>query len=140
MIVLDTNVLSEFMKAQADPAVENWLRKFDYHDLYTTSINEAEILGGLALMPAGRRRSDLESAARQMFVEDLSGHILSFGHADALNYAEIMANRQGLGRRIQPLDAMIAAVARTHVAAVATRDIADFEHCGVELLDPWSPS
>ncbi len=138
MMVLDTNVLSELMREAPSPAVVIWLARQDVTRIRTTAINSAEILAGIAVLPEGRRRAGLLSAAHRMFSEDFANRLLPFDQKAAPYYAEILAARQNLGRRIEPLDAMIAAVARAFGAAVATRNVSDFDDCGITLHDPWS--
>ena len=107
--------------------------------LFTTSICQAEILAGLAVMPEGRRRAALEMAARAIFADDFNGRVLPFDAMAAAAYPDIFAARRRTGRPTAPLDLMIAAVARANGAGVVTRDIGGFEDCGVPLADPWQP-
>ena len=137
MIILDTNVLSELMKPRPSAAVVGWVTAQPAASLYTTSITEAEILHGLLLLPAGRRRRALEEAARAMFAEDFEARILGFGSDAALPYAQIASDRRRAGRAISHFDAQIAAVARTTGAIVATRNAEDFDGCGVTVVNPW---
>ena len=137
MIILDTNVLSEAMKPAPAAAVLAWLAAQTAASLCTTSITQAEILHGLMLLPAGRRRRALEAAATSMFSEDLAGRILGFGTEAAPPYAEIASKRRRAGHPISHFDAQIAAIARANGAAIATRNVADFADCGVALVDPW---
>lgn len=138
MIVLDTNVLSELMRTEAVPPVRKWLAQVEPDDLYTTSVCEAEILMGLAIMPSGRKKSAMEVAAYRMFAEDFGDRILPFDSEAARSYAEIVAVRRRRGSPVQALDAMIASIARVHDAAVATRNLKHFEGCGLVLHDPWA--
>jgi predicted nucleic acid-binding protein len=105
--------------------------------LFTTAITEAEVFYGIALLPSGKRRRQLESAASLVFDQDLTGRILPFDSAAAREYAQIMATRRQVGRPIAEADAQIAAIARSRGAAIATRDIADFSDCGLAVLSPW---
>ena len=89
------------------------------------------------LLPKGRRRIAIEAAAKAMFEEDFDARILPFGGDAAVAYAEIATVRRRMGRPISNFDAQIAAIARSTGAAVATRNIADFDDCDVELIDPW---
>ena len=139
MILLDTNVLSELMKPRPAPAVVDWMAAQPAASLYTTSITQAEILYGLMLLPRGRRRSALEDAATSMFAEDFGGRIVGFGSDAAPAYAQIASDRRRAGRPLSHFDAQIAAVARFLGAAIATRNTADFEGCGVTVVDPWRP-
>jgi hypothetical protein len=139
MIVLDTNVLSELMKPKPATKVIDWMATQPAASLYTTSITQAEILYGLMLLPPGRRRSALEAAATSMFSEDFGGRILEFGSDAAPRYAQIASDRRRAGRPISHFDAQIAAIARFMGAAIATRNTADFDGCGVTRVDPWKP-
>jgi predicted nucleic acid-binding protein len=138
MIVLDTNVLSEMMRAQRDPTFVRWILATDSSELFTTTVAQAEILFGMALLPEGRRRTMLAAAIKQMFAEDFAGRILPFDSASAEEYAALAAQRRGLGRPMAPFDAQIAAIARSRNAVLATRSIKDFMDCDVRLVNPWA--
>lgn len=137
MIILDTNVLSELMRSEPTVAVFEWVARQPRAMLYTTSINKAEILYGIAALPEGRRRAALAAAAEAMFTEDFFGRVLPFDDAAAVFYADIVASRRRRGQPIEAFDAQIAATARVAGAEVATRDTADFAACGVRLINPW---
>ncbi len=137
MIVLDTNVVSELMKAKPSPAVLAWIARGDSSGYCTTSITQAEILHGVMLLPASRRRRAIESAAEAMFATDFAGRILAFDSSAARSYAELVSDRRRRGRPISQFDAQIAAIARVAGATLATRNVRDFEHCGVGVVDPW---
>jgi predicted nucleic acid-binding protein len=139
MIVLDTNVLSELMRPSPAEAVVAWVASNPATSQYTTSITQAEILHGLLLLPAGRRRTHLLNAAHAMFAEDFVGRVLGFGSDAAPIYAQIAADRRRAGRPISHFDAQIAAIARACGARVATRNVTDFGGCGVTLINPWEP-
>jgi predicted nucleic acid-binding protein len=138
MIVLDTNVLSELMRPKPSPAVVGWVASQPSSSLHTTSITQAEILHGILLLPAGRRRVALEAAALAMFAEDFADRILGFGSDAAAPYARMAADRRRAGRPISHFDAQIAAIAATAGAAIATRNVADFAGLGLKVVDPWS--
>lgn len=137
MIVLDTNVLSELMRPAPSEAVLRWVAAQPTIALFTTTITQAEILFGLALLPDGRRRSDLLSAAEQMFAEDFAGRVLPFDAAAAEAFAPIAAGRRRMGRPTAAFDAQITAIASSRGAALATRNVADFVDCGLSIIDPW---
>ncbi len=138
MIVLDTNVLAELMRSGPSVRVERWLAAQPIAALFTTTVTQAEVLLGVALLPAGRRRAALERAVEGMFEEDFAGRILSFDGAAAHAYAAISSGRRKAGHPISQFDALIAAIARSRGAAVATRNVADFADCGVPVIDPWA--
>lgn len=137
MIILDTNVLSELMRPRPDRRVVEWVSARSSSSLWTTAITMAEILHGLMLLPRGRRRTELEAAARAVFAEDLDGRVLGFGPEVAEAYAEVASARQRAGRPISAFDAQIAAIARVAGAAIATRNVDDFADCGPAVVDPW---
>lgn len=138
MIILDTNVLSETMRSEPSPVVLRWLAAQPVMQLFTTTITEAEILFGLAILGEGRRRTALEQAARAMFAEDFAGRVLAFDSAAASDFAAIAAERRRAGCPISQADAQIAAIARSRGGRVATRNTADFEGCGIALINPWT--
>jgi hypothetical protein len=138
MFVLDTNILSALMTADPAPEVTAWIKYQPLDTLFTTTISQAEILSGLAIMGDGRRRRDLEQAAAAMFDEDFDGRVLLFDTAAAAAYASIFAARRRAGRPGATLDLMIAAVARAQGASIVTRDIGGFEGCGVAIVNPWA--
>jgi toxin FitB len=137
MIVLDTNVLSELMRPRPSAAVVQWIEKQPAMELFTTVLTEAEIFYGIELTAKGKRRDGLLAAAEAIFAEDLAGHVLGFDSDAARAFARIAARRRTLGNPISQSDAQIAAVAQVHGAALATRNVADFEECDVRLIDPW---
>jgi len=137
MFLLDTNVLSAMMRATPAPAVAAWVSGHPVERLFTASVCQAEILAGLAVMPEGRRRLALEAASRAMFLEDFADRVLPFDTAAAVAYADIFAARQRAGRPAATVDLMIAAVARSQGASVVTRNVADFDGCGVTVVNPW---
>lgn len=137
MIVLDTNVLSEMMRPDPDATVAAWISARPASSLFTTTVTQAEILYGLALLPSTRRRRLLEAAVSEIFATDLAGRVLPFDQAAARSYAEIAAARRRAGRPLAQFDAQIAAIARSRGAGVATRNVTDFEGCGIDVTDPW---
>jgi toxin FitB len=137
MFVLDTNILSAMMRLQLEPEVAAWIAAQRADLLFTTSLSQAEILAGLAVMAEGRRRLDLQAAARAMFLEDFDGRVLPFDTEAAIAYASLFHARRRAGRPAATLDLMIASVAQSRGASVVTRDTSGFEGCGITLIDPW---
>ena len=138
MIIVDTNVLSEVMKASPSPRVVEWWNSHPEAELYITSITQAEILAEIELLPKGKRRAGIAQAAEATFREDFADRILPFDGEAAREFARIVAARRKLGRPISQPDAQIAAIARNYSAVLATRDTDDFEHCGIKLVNPWA--
>jgi predicted nucleic acid-binding protein len=138
VIILDTNVISELMKADPAAAVLGWVGRRRGADLFTTAVNHAEVLYGIEVMPRGRRRESLSSRAVEMFERYFRDRILSFDHNAARAYAAIVAHRERTGRPIDELDAQIAAIAADRRMSIATRDAGGFEDCGIEVVNPWA--
>ncbi len=136
MILLDTNVVSELMKSAPEPAVMVWINALPSATVFLSAVTQAEILYGVALVPAGKRRDGLARAARTAFETYFRGRILPFDTEAAEAFAALAGRRQA-GRPISQADAQIAAIARSRGAALATRNVPDFEGCGVETIDPW---
>ena len=139
MIVLDTNVLSELLRAAPDPAVVRWAASQPLETLFTTTVTQAEMLYGIKLLPAGQRRQQLEDAVTALFDEDFAGRVLPFDGEAATAYARIAAERKQSGHPISQFDAQIAAIGQTRGGRLATRNVADFERCGLDIFNPWQP-
>ena len=137
MILLDTNVLSELIRPIPASTVEAWVRAQPAATLFISAVTEAELRFGLALLPDGRRRDRLAEAVAGVLVEEFAGRILLFDSAAALAYARIAAGRRRAGRPIAQFDAQIAAIAHSRGAILATRNTADFNDCGIPLINPW---
>ena len=137
MIILDTNVISEILKhSHSDSHVIDWFIGVGRNEAYTTAVNTAELLYGLALVPEGRRRFALSRSIND-FIEQYRDFTLPFDVRATPHYASITAARRQAGRPIGVQDAMIAAIARSHGAAVATRNVRDFDGTGVTVVNPW---
>ena len=126
------------MKPAPDRRVMVWLRTQRLTELATTAVTLAEINYGVCRLPRGRRRDDLAGRVRTFLAQGFGERILPFDAHAADLYGEIVTTRQSVGRPIDAFDAMIAAIARCHAAALATRNIADFDGCGVRLVNPWA--
>jgi toxin FitB len=137
MIILDTNVLSEVMKPAPDAVVAAWMTRQPAADLFTTSVSEAELLYGVAILPDGRRKAELAAKVRSI-VSLFDDRVLNFDRTAARDYALIVVERQRIGRPIQAFDAQIAAIARSQGMQIATRNVKDFVHVGLRVIDPWS--
>lgn len=139
MIILDTNVVAEIMKASPSRAVLDWLNAQDTASLYLTAISLAEIGYGLCLLPDGKRRQFLAERFEQFVAQAFEQRILSFDEAAACAYGGIMGHRKALGRPISVTDGQIAAIAKTRGFTIATRNIKDFEESQITLVNPFQP-
>ena len=137
MILLDTNVVSEVMKVAPSKAVLEWLNDQDSCSLYVSTITIGEIEYGLRILPVGKRRLQLRERFERFISQAFAQRVLSFDEAAARAYGDVMGLRKELGRPMSVPDGQIAAVARSRVLAMATRNISDFEECGLDLLNPF---
>lgn len=137
MIVVDTNIISEVMRPQPDPAVIQWLDQQETFLLYLTTITLAEIRYGLGILPDGERKQRLINRFEAYVDRAFEGRILDFTVDAASRYADIMVQRRKVGLPMSMADGQIAAIARVHHFAVATRNIRDFAQCGLELVNPF---
>lgn len=136
MIVLDTNVLSEPMRAAPDRLVLEWLRRLE-EPTSITAVSVGELLDGAARLPPGRRRDGL-IAAIEKAIESHRGVVLPHDDRAAREYARLQATRRAAGRPLSVEDGMIAAICVVEGATLATRNTGDFEGLGVRLVNPWT--
>ena len=137
MVVIDTNIVSELMRAEPSTEVLAWLDDRPPRELFVTAVTEAEVRTGIAFLPEGRRRRSLAEACERAFGRLFAGRVLPFDSAAARAYAGVSADRRRQGRPIAQADCQIAAIAVARGMAVATRNIRDFEDMGIEIFDPW---
>ena len=136
-MVLDTNVVSELMRSRPAPAVSAWVNARANASLWITSVTQAEMWLGARVLRPGQKRQALEDTLRLIFDDDFAGRIWPFDSAAANAYADILSQRRAIGRPMSQFDGQIAAIASVHGAAVATRNVADFEGCGLVIHNPW---
>ncbi len=137
MIVLDTNVVSELMRKAPEPRVVSWVDRFSVSDVLVTAVTAAELKYGVARLPKGRRKRELQAKIEGLLTEDFEDQILPFDAPAATHYAEIVASRERAGRPISMADAQIAAICRNWSAGLATRNVDDFVDAGVDAVNPW---
>ncbi|MEP9397832.1 type II toxin-antitoxin system VapC family toxin [Mesorhizobium sp. KR2-14] len=137
MIVLDTNVISALMRPAVNPEVVSWLDRESSSAIWITAISVLEIRSGLLLLPDGRRKSDLLERF-DLFLDDaIAGRVLPFDRNAAEAASSLSARRIAIGRNIDALDTQIAGVAISRRAALATRNVKDFNDIDVPLINPW---
>jgi predicted nucleic acid-binding protein len=137
VIILDTNVVSELIRATPDPGVRAWVNSRPSAQVATTAITAAALHYGVARLPVGRRRQQLTVAVSALLNDALRGRVVPFDERAARRYADVISGREQAGRPIGVPDAQIAAICRELGAVLATRNIKDFEETGVQLVDPW---
>jgi predicted nucleic acid-binding protein len=141
MIILDTNLPCELMKPQPSARVVKWrLRDNQQQNCLRRQLPRQKSFMELSCSPRASVAKGLLAAADTMFAEDLGGRIFGFESDAARSFSTIAAHRLALGRPISHADAQIAAIAQVRGAKLATRNVADFEDCGLDVLDPWDGS
>lgn len=137
MIVLDTIVVSEFMRPVPEPAVVDWLRRQESDTIAVTAISVGEILRGICRLPTGKRRDTLAAGFANFMAVTLVGHTVPFDDNAAHAFGPLAAEKVMSGVNTDTVDIMIAAIALSRNAAVATRNTRDFEGCGITVINPW---
>src|SRR3990167_1210359 len=138
MIILDTNIISELMKQAPSHAVIQWIDKENTTQLFITTMTIAEMTYGIEALPSGKRKHSLETSFDNVINEAFKHRVLFFDQLAANYYGKIMGASKISGKPLGILDGQIAAIARANDATVATRNIADFAHCGLSLINPFT--
>jgi predicted nucleic acid-binding protein len=134
VIVLDTNIVSALMAGST--AIDPWLAEIPRRELYTTVMTRAEIRYGLARLPESQRRAGLLERAEALF-DEIQERLLIFDGKAADRYGELVAEREGAGRPLSVPDGIIASITWAHRASIATRNVGDFDGCGITVVNPY---
>ena len=137
MILLDTNVVSEPLRAAPDARVIAWIDAQPLETIFLSAVTVAELRAGVALLPAGKRRSGLRQSLEKRVLPLFAGRVLPFDLACTQAYAELMAKASAAGLAVATADGCIAAIAAANGLAVATRDTGPFDAAGVAVINPW---
>ena len=138
MIVWDTNVVSELMCPDPNGQVVAWTDRQPASEVFITAITLAELWYGIGRLPISRRRSQLAEVFDEMLAEEFERRVLDFDRVAAAHYADIVVERERIGRPVSMADAQIAAICRSHGATIATRNVDDFADIGVVIVNPWT--
>jgi predicted nucleic acid-binding protein len=136
--LLDTNIPSELIRSQPDPRIEKWFSTQDEQSLFLSAVSIGELRRGFTLLPAGKRRSQLEHWFHHELVPRFGRRVLPITHAIADRWGILGAERQLAGTPIGTADGLIAATAIEHNLILVTRNVKDFANLGITLLDPWA--
>jgi predicted nucleic acid-binding protein len=137
LILLDTNLIAEPLRVAPDPRVIEWMDAQAMETLFLSAITVAELRAGVALLPAGRRRSALHDNLEKRVLPLFAGRVLPFDLSCTPAYASLTSEARSSGLAIATADAYIAAIALANGFCVATRDTAPFEAANVAVLNPW---
>jgi predicted nucleic acid-binding protein len=136
--LLDTNVVSEWVKRQPDPGVVAWLAEIDEDRVFLSVITLAELRHGVERLPAGARRRRLDAWLRDELARRFEGRVLPVDEQVADRWGEVVARSEAAGRPIGVMDAFIVATANVHALRLVTRNEADFESVVEALINPWT--
>jgi toxin FitB len=138
MIILDTNVVSAMMRRDVDAKIRDWLDSQPSESIWLTAISVFEIRLGIEILAKGRRRKQLEEDFAQTIAEDFDGRILDLDETAAERAAVLCAERKLRGRPIDLRDTLIAGIALSRHAKLATRNMRHFDDLGAAVIDPWT--
>lgn len=138
MILLDTNVVSALMRLEPDAAVTIWLDSQPRSSIWITSITVMELRYGLQSMPKGRRRDGMLQALEKLLAEKIEGRVAIFDTPAAEQSGDLMALRRSKGRTVDYRDTMIAGIALSNRATLATRSTDHFADLSVPVVNPWT--
>jgi hypothetical protein len=137
VILLDTNVISEPLRRAPEARVIKWIDAQSLETLFLTAITVAELRFGVANLPVGKRRDDLQTSLENQILPLFVGRVCSFDMGCTTAYAELMAKAKSAGLAIAAADGYIASIAATNRFSVATRDVSPFQAAGVNVINPW---
>jgi toxin FitB len=135
--LLDTNVLSELTRPKSEPQVENWLNTADDERLFLSVISLGEIFKGLTILPESKRRQYLRQWVEQTMRPWFDGRMLPVSERIAERWGILAGECQLKGRGVSVADGLIAATALEHDLTLVTRNVRDFAHLGIDILNPW---
>jgi len=138
MILLDTNVLSALMTARPDATVASWMDRQPRDSVWITSITLMELRFGLRSMPAGKKKEALVGKLDILLSHKIDRRVAPFDTAAAEETAKLMATRRQIGRVVELRDTMIAGIALSCNASLATRNVAHFRELASRLINPWT--
>ncbi len=135
--LLDTCVLSEFARRKPEPKVIRWMESVDEEMLYLSAITIGEIQRGIERLPESTRKTELLVWLNKSLIKRFGGRILPLDAQTMLLWGSLTARMETSGRPMPVMDSLIVATALQHNLVIATRNVADYQPCGVQLINPW---
>lgn len=136
--LVDTNVVSEWMKPRPNPGVVAWLAAADEDRVFMSVITLTELRYGVERMAVGKKRKRLEEWLQRELPLRFEGRLLPIDALVADACGKLVARSEALGRPIEPRDAFIAATAEVYRLTLVTRNTSDFHPTVKDLLSPWT--
>lgn len=138
--LLDTNIVSEWVRPRPDPGVIEWLENADEDRVFISVITLAELRHGIERLKDGARRKRLDEWLRDELPQRFPGRMLPVDEAVGDAWGRLMLRSQRAGRPLQPMDGFIAAIALVHALGLVTRNAADFTPVLKTVINPWQKS
>jgi predicted nucleic acid-binding protein len=135
--LLDTNVVSELIRPRPNRGLVEWLAERDEDQVFLSVVTLAELRYGIARLPVGRRRRNLEEWLHGELLPRFDGRILRIDDDVALTWGDVTAECAAVGRPIAAMNGLVAATARVHALELATRNAGDFEAASIQVHNPW---
>jgi toxin FitB len=135
--LLDTCVISEFIKPHPEPKVVDWLNTTDPDQVFLSAVTIGEIQFGISNRPPSNRRTELEIWLNESLFPQFTNRILTLDADIFLTWGQMTAQQRQQGKPMSVMDSLIAAVASQHRMVLVTRNISDFSATGLSLLNPW---
>ena len=136
--LLDTCVISELVAKQPDPGVVQWVDAVDEERLYLSVISIGEISKGIYKLPDSRRKDVLTRWLEDDLLIRFRVRLLLIDTQTMLHWGELTANLEKQGKRMPAMDSLVAAIALQAALILVTRNVDDFAHSGVDLINPWT--
>jgi len=137
--LLDTNCLSELVRAHPEPRVLQWIESADESLLYLSVLTLGEIRKGVAGLPPSQRRTKLETWLELELRARFAGRVLGIDGAIADRWGILAAAAKRSGRALSAIDGLLAATALHHNLTIVSRNISDFAGTPVPMVNPWQP-
>jgi len=138
--ILDTCVVSELTKSRPDPNVVRWISAIPEDRLYLSVLSIGEIQKGIEKLPDSKRKAELILWFETDLMDRFEDRILDFGLSSSLVWGTIQARAEAAGHTLSLIDGLIASIAIDHDMTLVSRNSADFEHSGADILNPWLAS
>lgn len=135
--MLDTCVLSEFTRRKPDENVIRWLDSIDEDKLFISVITVGEIQRGIERLPESHRKTELLVWMNNQFIVRFGQRIIPLDTSTMLLWGSLTARLEHAGQPLSVMDGLVAATALQHSLIIATRNITDFQPCGVQFINPW---
>lgn len=135
--LIDTCVISELIKSKPNASCIKWMKSHDNASYFISVLTIGEIKKGISKLVDSNKRVLLEEWYEKDFIPRFQSKILPIDEAVAARWGELLASCENAKRTLPTIDSLIGATAISHNLAIVTRNIKDFMHINVQIIDPW---